>query len=384
MTRISYLRLHLARGHARDAPAKRRSGDFAIPIPPARWNTVGMARLSAKAKQRLYSNLEKYARSGMGMGKALESLLGQPRLTSSERGIYQGMLDSLERGRSIGEALGDSSDAITPLESEVVSAAESGGRLERGFAHLAEYFRRSLVTRRRILKGLTYPLVLLHLAIPVSTLAVTATRQFAFDGNEAPGFTAAFIDTGKWVLLGYLVAILLVLWCLFLFRLARRSAGVDRGLNLVPLLGSARRWVAMERFTQVFEIFLLSGRKISDSLEGAGKASGSGQLRAAGAKGAKRIQEGETLSEALYSSASAYPADFLKGMTVAEESGQLDRELEEWSRFYSESAREAMEQVAEWTPKLFYWAVLVFVAFLVIRAALSYRDLLMRLVEGDL
>ena len=44
---------------------------------------------------------------------------------------------------------------------------------------------------------------------------------------------------------------------------------------------------------------------------------------------------------------------------------------------------EVMEQVAEWTPKLFYWAILVFVAYLIIRAALAYRDLLMNLIDME-
>lgn len=41
-----------------------------------------------------------------------------------------------------------------------------------------------------------------------------------------------------------------------------------------------------------------------------------------------------------------------------------------------------MDQLGEWTPKLFYWVVLLLVAWLIIRGALAYRDLLMNLIEG--
>jgi hypothetical protein len=68
-------------------------------------------------------------------------------------------------------------------------------------------------------------------------------------------------------------------------------------------------------------------------------------------------------------------------MTAAEESGQLDRELAEWGRFYSESAGEAMDSLAEWTPKLFYWGILLFVATLIVRSALAYRDLIESLLN---
>jgi hypothetical protein len=63
-------------------------------------------------------------------------------------------------------------------------------------------------------------------------------------------------------------------------------------------------------------------------------------------------------------------------MAAAEESGQLDRELAEWGRYYSESAGEAMDLLAEWAPKLFYWGILLLVAAMIIRAAMAYRDLI--------
>ncbi|MEM9016634.1 MAG: hypothetical protein AAGC68_06445, partial [Verrucomicrobiota bacterium] len=82
-----------------------------------------------------------------------------------------------------------------------------------------------------------------------------------------------------------------------------------------------------------------------------------------------------------YSAPAAFPSDFARGMDAAEESGQLDRELHEWSRFYSETAGEAMDHLAEWTPKLFYWGILLFVGFLVVRAGLAYRDLISNLLN---
>lgn len=343
-----------------------------------------MARLSAKAKQRIYSNLEKYARSGMGMEKACESLLGQPRMRSVEKRIYAGILEGLQQGKSIGAALGASSPVVTPLEEEVVTAAEEGGMLERGFAHLSEYFRRLHVTRSRILKGLTYPIILLHLAIPVSTLAVTAFGRFRLDGSGTEEtFGDAFAKMGLTMVLAYLVIALLIAWTVLLVKLGRRSGAIDQFLNTLPLFGKARKASALERFTQVFEIFLLAGKKISDALSGAGIASASGVLREASERGARMIENGDSLSTAIYASPSAFPDDFSRGITAAEESGQLDRELAEWGRFYSDSAREAMEQVAEWAPKLFYWAVLFLVAFLIIRSAIAYRDLLMNLIDGS-
>lgn len=343
-----------------------------------------MPTLNAKAKSRIYSGLEKYARSGMGMEKACASLLGRPRLSKAERALYEGLAKGLARGMSIGEALGASGASVRPLEREVVVAAEQGGRLEQGFAHLAEYYRRADRTRRLVTKGLAYPLVLLHLAIPVATLAVTAFQQLeaglagggAVEAGGAAAYGAAFVSAGRWMLLAYAAAALVGAAAVWAHRAGRRSAVADRILRRAPLVGGAREAVAMERFSHVFEIFLLAGRTMSECLAGAGAASGSGRLLRASERGAESIRAGGTLSEALFDEPGTYPDDFARGVAAAEESGQLDREFALWGRHYGEEAAAAMERIGEWAPRLFYWGVLLFVAALVIRVALAYRDLI--------
>ena len=167
-----------------------------------------MSRLSARAKSRLYSNLEKYARSGMGMEKACASLLEQPRLNRAEKEVYVAMLGGLSQGESIGAAMGGASDVVTPLEVGIVSAAEQGGMLEKGFSHLAEYFRRTDLTRRRVIKGLIYPLILLHVAVPLCTLVVAMMQKgsatWTGDDIGSP-FRSAFSEMGLGMLSAYLL-----------------------------------------------------------------------------------------------------------------------------------------------------------------------------------
>lgn len=338
-----------------------------------------MPTLRPSAKSRIYSSLGKYARSGMGMDKACDSLLAQPGISSAERDIYLGLQEGIRSGESIGSSLGRGGLSVGGLEREVVSAAEAGGMLDKGFAHLAEYFRRVATTRRRILKGLAYPLVVLHLALPVTVFATAMFSRFRFDG-QGPSFGESFARAGMWALQGYLLAALILGGMFWLSRLARRSPAADRLLGRVPFWGKARRFEAMERFCRVFEIFLLAGGKMSGALDGAGRASGSGAVAAAASHGARTIEEGGTLSEALFAHPGAFPNDFARGTAAAEEAGALDEEMRRWGDFYAESAAEAMESLAEWTPRIFYWLTLAIMAFLIIRVGLAYRDLILRLL----
>ena len=60
------------------------------------------------------------------------------------------------------------------------------------------------------------------------------------------------------------------------------------------------------------------------------------------------------------------------------------QELAEWSRFYAGEARDSMEQLGNWTPKLFYWCILIVVAWMIVRAAISYQELLINLINFEL
>jgi hypothetical protein len=42
-----------------------------------------------------------------------------------------------------------------------------------------------------------------------------------------------------------------------------------------------------------------------------------------------------------------------------------------------------MDRVAEWAPKLFYWAILLFVAALIIRAASAYFNVVNKLINDS-
>ncbi len=337
-----------------------------------------MGKLSLIAKSRVYANLEKYARSGMGMEKACESMLSQPGVKTAEREIYQGLLKGLNQGMTIGDALSHN-DVVSNLEVEVVSASERGGMLEKGFAHLALYFRRMDRTRSKIVKGLTYPIVLIHLAVPVTIFASTMFSRLQPDA-EVMTLGESIGDAGKqvvvWMLVLYAVALVLLFFGWVTWKSARNSAGIDSFLNSLPLIGKARRFISLERFCRVFEIFLLSGLKMSDSLEGSGKASGSGVLQDASEKGGRTVADGHPLSEAIFGFPRVYPNDFARGVAAAEESGMLDSEMHQWGEFYGDSAAESMDKLAEWAPKLFYWFVLFFVAFMIVRAGIAYSQAL--------
>ncbi|MEM7697432.1 MAG: type II secretion system F family protein [Verrucomicrobiota bacterium] len=342
-----------------------------------------MGHLSPIAKSQLYGKLEKYARSGMGMERACQSLLEQPRLPDAEAKIYNGLLSGLSEGKSIGGSLAEASGDVSKLESEVITASESGGQLEKGFRHLADYFRRVHRTRQKVRKGLAYPIVLIHLAVPICTLATTAFASFSPERIYAE--RSIFSETLRQSLVSfawlYTIAFVVLLVGWLIFKFAHHISFADALLSRVPLIGRVHRMLSLERFCRVFEIFLLSGSTMSQALGKAGAASASGAIRSAAKRGTERIEQGSILADVFFQNKVAFPSDLARGIAAAEETGMLDQEFDSWSLFYGASAEEAMDKLGEWVPRLFYWVILVTVAYLIVRSAIAYRDLLMELID---
>ncbi len=77
----------------------------------------------------------------------------------------------------------------------------------------------------------------------------------------------------------------------------------------------------------------------------------------------------------------AFPDDFLRSVGNAELAGVLDEDFVRWTEYYRLTAIELVERLADWAPKLFYWAVMLVVAFIIIKMALGYQGLILNWSE---
>ena len=111
------------------------------------------------------------------------------------------------------------------------------------------------------------------------------------------------------------------------YRLLNRKSTAqgttDRLLGRIPILGKLRRMLALERFAEVFRIYLLSAFRPSEAISAAADASQSGYLREQSALVSAQLVGGQSLGAQLLAN-SAFPKDFAAGMSTAEQSGTLE------------------------------------------------------------
>lgn len=341
-----------------------------------------------KSRAFLYAELSKFTQSGFGIDKACESIIDQPASDRTAREICRALLEGTRSGKSLAGSLAENRGyPISDLEIAMVDAAERGGRLELGFHHLAEHFRLEADARRRIRRALVYPLVLLHFALAVGIGMTTVMRNLGASLTGA-GFAqgdfdwkASVLSNLAWVGFAYLIALGLVFGWRRLSRAGENHPGIDAWMQRLPLAGPVRRSRSLARFCEVLHLYLLSGQHMDRAWKKAGEASRGGQLGAYAQRTAPRLAAGESISEVVASAGPALPGDLVRGLASADVAGALDLETARWSSYYREASAESVEHLAEWAPKLFYWLVLVVAAWMIIRAALSYNELLSGLID---
>jgi len=175
------------------------------------------------------------------------------------------------------------------------------------------------------------------------------------------GSVASFVTSKLLVLapiyaLAYLVTRILSGEGRFAWRLS-----LDRALAHVPLLGSARRNLALASLCAALEGLVRAGVSMGYAWETAAAASGSPVLQDAVASWRPIVEAGRAPSE-LVRETPEFPSTFANLYRTGEVAGELDETLKRMQRFYQEEGSRQLQTVAEWTPRLLYLGVALAIA----------------------
>ena len=137
-------------------------------------------------------------------------------------------------------------------------------------------------------------------------------------------------------------------------------------LHSVPLLGTARRYLALARLSAALEALLSAGVSIVQAWELAGVACGSPALRRASEEIPPAVEAGEMPSEVL-SRSGKFPDMFVGQYVAGEISGKLEETLVRLHRYYGEEGSRKLHLVAQWTPRAVYLVVMLAIAYRIVQ-----------------
>jgi type II secretory pathway component PulF len=79
--------------------------------------------------------------------------------------------------------------------------------------------------------------------------------------------------------------------------------------------------------------------------------------------------------------AGGFPALFTNSVEMAEQSGTLDVELGRWAKSESALAAQAQDRAVDWMPKIFYFVIMLYIAWRIVGTFSGYFSGLSGMVE---
>ena len=299
-----------------------------------RRKSIGFDELSFFNRQ-----LASMARLDLPFAEGLKSLAQE--VDGAEfRRMIRGLLEDLEEGHRLSEALEKQDHAFSDLYIGVVRAGEKGGDLAAALEGLANYSESMLYLRQRLRSTMAYPTVALIASLGMIMFIFTAliprfeTIYEAMD-IQLPALTRFFIGSAAMVhdnlsLVGGGILCLIAL--VFILRRVRMGAHALRqfALNL-PFYGRLLRQVLLLRFCETLRALLRSNVSLVPALDLTARTLGDNMVRLTVMDMKAAAEEGRRVSDVLRRN-SIFPRTFVWKFALAEEQGNLEKTLDELCR----------------------------------------------------
>jgi type IV pilus assembly protein PilC len=271
----------------------------------------------------------------------------------------QGMKDALkkiredvETGQPLSGAMAKFPGIFNKLYVYLVKAGEVSGNLDGILERVATYQEKQAALRGKIKTALTYPTVVLVIALAVTWfLLVGIVPQFAqiLDqlGGELPVITAVliaisdFLQYQWYVLIGVIVALFFGIG--FYYRTNQGKHVIDRLMLRIGVIGPLVQKSSVASFSNTFGLLLKSGVNIIESIDITKGTAGNIIVEDVLDETMENVQKGEQISTTLVKYPKVFPPLVSSMIAIGEETGAVDTMLEKIAIFYEREVDEAVD-----------------------------------------
>jgi type IV pilus assembly protein PilC len=256
------------------------------------------------------------------------------------------------------------------MEGAVLTAVERAGSLDRGLEQLSQHFGAVATAKGQIRARLAYPAFLLALGIVLLNLPKLLSQ-----GVQGYAKTVGMLFGG-------------ILLFLFVLNIARTmianaatfSSSAERFLRALPLIGGMQRAFVMSRFCLAYDLQLEAGINTMDALKASAEASRSALVRARVRSILPQVAQGGQVGP-LIADGDAFDPEVTQAIIVGEETGRLDRELQQLAKEQDHKAFARLDALAEWGPRLAYLCILLYLGYTIVSIYANYLNMAVRIGE---
>ena len=219
--------------------------------------------------------LSSFMEAGISILEALE-IVAEETASDEMRKVIDQLRNAIQRGASFADAVAAHPQVFPSYYRAMIVSAEYTGRLDAVLNQLATYLERDLEAKRDIKSALTYPCVVLFVAIAAMiVMSVFVLPKFAglyrSLGAKLPlptrlllGFTDFMTSYWLFVIGGFGVFVLLMMSVLGGIKGKPRR---DRLAMRLPVIGHLFHLISIERFCRVLSALAMAGVPLPEAIE---------------------------------------------------------------------------------------------------------------------
>lgn len=297
------------------------------------------------------------------------------------RAVMQKVLDDVREGCTLSKAMFNVHGYFPPLLIQMVHASELGGRTEATFLYMADYFDDLAQTRSYFLQQITWPVIQLVLAIFIIGAVILIQGMLA-SSPTGPAYDASGLGlsgvNGFFIYIGVVGGTAFVLGVLA-YGIWKNWFNCHRLLmpivQHIPSIGTALTTLGLSRLSMTLSMLLNAGVEARRSLKQAFLATGNYYFISGMDRALASIERGDSFGDAL-DAANVFPNDFLEAIRIGELSGTETESLDHLALQYRDRAKRALGLIATLASVAIWLAVMGLIAFMVIRMAMQYVNLI--------
>jgi type IV pilus assembly protein PilC len=329
---------------------------------------IAKQRVKRKDLMHFSRQLAVFVKAGIPILDALESLTAEA-ANKRFREVLINISDRLREGSTFAGAIASHNDVFPAFYVGMIEAAELTGHLDSALNQLSYYIERDLEARRRLTSALTYPAIVMVMAVVVVVvLSVYVLPKFEtfFASLDAklPLPTRMLLNTSRffhhwwYVIVG--VLLLAIIAGLAARATSRGRAFLDRVSLRIPALGDVLNYAILERFCRVLSSMIQAGVPLPQALAVTTDAAHNAVYREGLASAREAMLRGEGLAGPL-AATGLFPSAARQMFRVGEDTGSLDEQLVTAADYFDRELDYKLKRFAS----LFEPAVIIFVGVVV-------------------
>ena len=298
-------------------------------------------------------HLEQLTTSGVPVLDGLVDLrdsVEAPRL----REVVAGLVESIEGGRNLSQALAEFPEVFTKVFVSLVRSGEQTGKLPEVLTGLTEALKWEDEIASQTRKLLMYPIIVgtIVLGVTFFLMLYIVPQMVSFIrsmGQAIPWYTQAliFISEGLRDYWWAVLAAPFVAW--YALKLAMKTNpaiayAVDSYKLRMVMIGPILRKIILSRFASSFAMMYSSGITVLDAIRSCEEIVGNKVLEQALRTAGQQIAEGKSLTVA-FQELDLFPPLVIRMLRIGEHTGGLDKALTNVTYFYNRDVRDSVARL---------------------------------------